>query len=91
MPLPKGANAPSSHSASARRWNPGRQRVLLRVCAGGLEGPRQQLYFATYGGVLEIDPARLIVGRPPAVLIEGVTDDRQKPMPPVAGSAPAAI
>src|ERR1035437_9979366 len=43
------------------------------------KGTGNKLYFATYGGMLEIDPARLTVSRPaPPVLIERVTDDRQK-------------
>ena len=45
------------------------------------KGRGNKLYFATYGGMLEIDPARLTVDRPaPPVLIERVTDGRQKPV-----------
>jgi signal transduction histidine kinase/ligand-binding sensor domain-containing protein/DNA-binding response OmpR family regulator len=45
------------------------------------KGRGNKLYFATYGGLLEIDPARLVASRrAPPVLIERVTDDRQKPM-----------
>ena len=45
------------------------------------QGRDNKLYFATYGGLLEIDLARLVMNRPaPPVLIEGVTDDRQKPV-----------
>jgi ligand-binding sensor domain-containing protein len=45
------------------------------------KGRDNKLYFATYGGLLEIDPARLTVNRPaPPVLIERVMDNRQKPV-----------
>jgi len=45
------------------------------------KGRDNKLYYATYGGLLEIDPARLMTIRPaPPVLIERVTDDRQKPV-----------
>jgi signal transduction histidine kinase/CheY-like chemotaxis protein/ligand-binding sensor domain-containing protein len=45
------------------------------------KGRGNKLYFATYGGLLEIDPARLMINRPaPPVLIERVTDGRQKPV-----------
>jgi signal transduction histidine kinase/ligand-binding sensor domain-containing protein len=44
------------------------------------QGRDNKLYFATYGGLLEIDPARLMAARPaPPVLIERV-DDGQKPV-----------
>jgi signal transduction histidine kinase/CheY-like chemotaxis protein len=40
-----------------------------------------KLYFSTYGGLMEIDPARLTVNRPaPPVRIERVTDGRQNPV-----------
>ncbi|MCX6627828.1 MAG: response regulator, partial [Candidatus Solibacter sp.] len=42
------------------------------------KGRGNKLYFATYGGMLEIDPARLAISRPaPPVLIERVTDNKQ--------------
>jgi signal transduction histidine kinase/ligand-binding sensor domain-containing protein/CheY-like chemotaxis protein len=45
------------------------------------KGRGNKLYFATYGGMLEIDPARFAVDRrAPPVLIERVTDGRQKPV-----------
>jgi signal transduction histidine kinase/ligand-binding sensor domain-containing protein/DNA-binding response OmpR family regulator len=45
------------------------------------KGRGNKLYFATYGGMVEIDVARVTVNRrPPPVLIERVTDDRQKPI-----------
>jgi signal transduction histidine kinase/ligand-binding sensor domain-containing protein/DNA-binding response OmpR family regulator len=45
------------------------------------KGRGNRLYFATYGGMLEIDPERLTVSRPaPPVLIERVIDGRQKPV-----------
>ena len=45
------------------------------------KGRDNKLYYATYGGVLEIDPARLMTNRrAPPVLIERVTGDRQKPV-----------
>jgi signal transduction histidine kinase/ligand-binding sensor domain-containing protein/ActR/RegA family two-component response regulator len=45
------------------------------------KGRDNKLYFATYGGLLEIDPARLMIDRPaPPVLIERVTDERQQPV-----------
>jgi signal transduction histidine kinase/CheY-like chemotaxis protein/ligand-binding sensor domain-containing protein len=44
------------------------------------QGRDNKLYYATYGGLLEIDPARLMMTRPaPPVLIERVTDG-QKPI-----------
>jgi signal transduction histidine kinase/ligand-binding sensor domain-containing protein/DNA-binding response OmpR family regulator len=44
-------------------------------------GRNHRLYFATYGGLLEIDPARLATRRSaPPVLIERVTDERQAPV-----------
>src|ERR1017187_1804992 len=43
------------------------------------QGRDNKLYFATYGGMLEIDPVRLSIRRPaPPALIERVSDDRQK-------------
>ena len=45
------------------------------------KGRGNKLYFATYGGMLEIDPARFAVDRrAPPVLIERVTDGQQKPV-----------
>jgi signal transduction histidine kinase/CheY-like chemotaxis protein/ligand-binding sensor domain-containing protein len=45
------------------------------------KGRGNKLYLATYGGMAEIDVARLRVNRrPPPVLIERVTDGRQKPI-----------
>ena len=45
------------------------------------QGRDHKLYFATYGGLLEIDPARLMTTWPgPPVLIERVTDDGRKPV-----------
>ena len=45
------------------------------------KGRNNKLYFATYSGLLEIDPARLTVARPvPPVLIERVTGDRETPL-----------
>jgi signal transduction histidine kinase/DNA-binding response OmpR family regulator/streptogramin lyase len=45
------------------------------------KGRNNKLYYATYGGLLEIDPARLMTNRrAPPVLIERVTDGRQKPV-----------
>jgi hypothetical protein len=42
------------------------------------KGRGNKLYFATYGGMVEIDVARVTVNRrPPPVLIERVTDGRQ--------------
>ena len=47
------------------------------------KGRDNKLYYATYGGLLEIDPVRLAADRrAPPVLIERVTDDRQKPVTP---------
>ena len=43
------------------------------------KGLDNKLYFATYGGMLQVDPARLTTGRrAPPVLIERVADGRQK-------------
>ena len=51
------------------------------VTPSAWKGRGNRLYFATCGGVLEIDPARLTTRRPaPPVLLEGVTDGRQKPV-----------
>jgi signal transduction histidine kinase/CheY-like chemotaxis protein len=48
---------------------------------GAWKGWDNKLYYATNAGLLEIDPARLAIGRSaPPVLIERVTDDRQKPI-----------
>jgi signal transduction histidine kinase/ligand-binding sensor domain-containing protein/DNA-binding response OmpR family regulator len=45
------------------------------------KGRANKLYFATYGGLLEVDLARLVMTRPaPPVLIESVTDGRQNPV-----------
>jgi signal transduction histidine kinase/ligand-binding sensor domain-containing protein/DNA-binding response OmpR family regulator len=45
------------------------------------KGRDNKLYFATYGGLLEIDPARLATSRrAPPVLIERVTADGQTPL-----------
>jgi signal transduction histidine kinase/ligand-binding sensor domain-containing protein/DNA-binding response OmpR family regulator len=45
------------------------------------KGRDNKLYFATYGGLLEIDPARFAADRhAPPVLIERVTDDRKQPV-----------
>ncbi len=45
------------------------------------KGRNNKLYFATYGGMMEIDLARLTGNRPPPpALIERVTDDRQQPV-----------
>jgi signal transduction histidine kinase/ligand-binding sensor domain-containing protein/DNA-binding response OmpR family regulator len=45
------------------------------------KGRDNKLYFATYGGMLEVDPARLTISPyAPPVLIERVTDGRQKPV-----------
>jgi signal transduction histidine kinase/CheY-like chemotaxis protein len=47
----------------------------------GWRGRNNILYIATYGGMLEIDPARFTVDRrAPPVRIERVTDGRQKPI-----------
>jgi len=49
------------------------------VTPSAWQGRGNKLYFATYSGVMEIDLARLTVNRPaPPVLIESVTDGRQK-------------
>jgi signal transduction histidine kinase/CheY-like chemotaxis protein/ligand-binding sensor domain-containing protein len=51
------------------------------VTPAAWKGLGNKLYFATYGGMAEIDVARLIAARPPPpVLIERVTDGRQKPV-----------
>jgi signal transduction histidine kinase/ligand-binding sensor domain-containing protein/DNA-binding response OmpR family regulator len=51
------------------------------VTPAAWKGRGNKLYFATYGGMMEIDLARLRVNRsPPPVLIERVTDGRQKPV-----------
>ena len=51
------------------------------VTPSAWKGRGNKLYFATYGGMVEIDVARLTVNRPaPPVLIERVTDGRQKPV-----------
>jgi signal transduction histidine kinase/ligand-binding sensor domain-containing protein/DNA-binding response OmpR family regulator len=51
------------------------------VTPAAWQGPGNKLYFATYSGMMEVDLARLMVNRPPPpVLIERVTDDRQKPV-----------
>jgi signal transduction histidine kinase/ligand-binding sensor domain-containing protein/DNA-binding response OmpR family regulator len=45
------------------------------------KGRDNKLYFTTYGGLLEIDPARFATSRAaPPVLLERVTDDRQIPV-----------
>jgi signal transduction histidine kinase/CheY-like chemotaxis protein/streptogramin lyase len=45
------------------------------------QGRDNKLYFATYGGLLELDPARLIAHRPaPPVLIERVTGGGRHPV-----------
>ena len=47
------------------------------------KGQDDKLYFATYGGLLEIDPARFIAKRrTPPVVIEQVTVDRRTPVGP---------
>ena len=47
------------------------------------KGRGNKLYLATYGGLMEIDMARVIINRrAPPVLIERVTDGRQKPVGP---------
>jgi len=51
------------------------------VTPAAWKGRGNKLYFATYGGMMEIDLARLRVKRsPPPVLIERVTDGGQKPV-----------
>jgi signal transduction histidine kinase len=48
------------------------------VTPAAWKGRGNKLYFATYGGMMEIDPAQFTVNRPaPPVLIERVTDGRQ--------------
>ena len=47
------------------------------------QGRGNKLYFATYGGLLEMDPARLLTPRrAPPVLIERVTNGPQNPVAP---------
>ena len=51
------------------------------VTPAAWKGRGNKLYFATYGGMVEIDLARLRLNRrPPPVLIERVTDGRQNPV-----------
>jgi signal transduction histidine kinase/CheY-like chemotaxis protein/ligand-binding sensor domain-containing protein len=55
----------------------------LGITPTAWKGRDNKLYFATYGGLLEIDPARLTVGRrAPPVLIERVTGERQAAVAP---------
>jgi signal transduction histidine kinase/ligand-binding sensor domain-containing protein/DNA-binding response OmpR family regulator len=62
-------------------WMRGSSEFALGMSPTAWQGPGNKLYFATYGGLLEIDPARLMVARPaPPVLIERVTDNRRKPV-----------
>ncbi|MGA2724625.1 MAG: two-component regulator propeller domain-containing protein [Bryobacteraceae bacterium] len=63
----------------------GGMRVGSEFAAGvtpaAWKGRDNKLYFATYGGMMEIDLARLKINRPPPpVLVERVTDGRQKPV-----------
>ena len=59
----------------------GSSELALGTSPTAWQGQDKKLYFATYGGLLEIDPARLMAIRPaPPVLIERVTDGRQKPV-----------
>jgi signal transduction histidine kinase/ligand-binding sensor domain-containing protein len=61
----------------------GSSEFALGTLPTAWQGRGGKLYFATYGGLLEIDPARLMMHRPaPPVLIERVIDG-QKPV--VAG------
>jgi len=47
------------------------------------KGLGNKLYFATYSGLLEVDPVHLTINRPAApVLIERVTGDRETPLAP---------
>jgi signal transduction histidine kinase/ligand-binding sensor domain-containing protein len=56
----------------------GSSEFALGTAPTAWQGRGGKLYFATYGGLLEIDPARLMINRPaPPVLIERVTDGRQ--------------
>ena len=55
----------------------------LGIAPTAWKGRDNKLYFATYGGLLEIDPARLTVGRrAPPVLIERVTGGGQAAVAP---------
>jgi signal transduction histidine kinase/CheY-like chemotaxis protein len=59
----------------------GSSEFAFTAAPAAWQGQGNKLYFATYGGLLAIDPARLTVSRPaPPVLIERVTDGRQKPV-----------
>jgi len=59
----------------------GNSEFALGISPTAWQGRDKKLYFATYGGLLEVDPARLATTRPaPQVLIESATADRQKPV-----------
>ena len=59
----------------------GGSELALGTTPTAWQGRAGKLYFATYGGLLEVDPARLMTNRPaPPVLIERVTDERQNPV-----------
>jgi signal transduction histidine kinase/ligand-binding sensor domain-containing protein/DNA-binding response OmpR family regulator len=62
-------------------WMRGTSEFALGMSPTAWQGRGNKLYFATYGGLLEIDPARLMINRPaPPVRIERVTSDRGKPV-----------
>jgi signal transduction histidine kinase/CheY-like chemotaxis protein/ligand-binding sensor domain-containing protein len=59
----------------------GSSEFALGMSPTAWQGRDNKLYFATYGGMLEIDMARFTVNRPaPPMLIERVTDGRQMPV-----------
>jgi len=59
----------------------GSSEFALGISPTAWQSRDNKLYFATYGGVLEIDMARFAVNRPaPPVLIERVTGDRETPL-----------
>ena len=64
MPSPKGASAPSSRRGSARPMGcEVGSEFSFGVTPAAWKGRGNKLYFATYGGMVEIDPARLTVNR----------------------------
>jgi signal transduction histidine kinase/CheY-like chemotaxis protein len=59
----------------------GGSELALGTSPTAWQGRDGKLYFASYGGLLEVDPARMMTTRPaPPVLIERVTDGGQKPV-----------
>jgi signal transduction histidine kinase/ligand-binding sensor domain-containing protein/CheY-like chemotaxis protein len=71
------------HLVGAADGMRGTSEFSLGSLPAAWKGQGGKLYFATYGGLLEIDPARLAADRrAPPVLIERVTGDRQAQLSP---------